>query len=75
MEQVRINRVSIAKIMLSAQFGLKFEPAREHFLRNRFLVCKVKTCCDACSPSDRCLQHDWDYGDLLKNSKTYSFKF
>lgn len=54
MEKVRIKRVSIPKIILSgAQFGLKFEPAREHFL-----VCKVETSCAACSPSDRCLQQN-----------------
>ena len=31
MERVRLKRVSIPKIMLSAQFGLKFEPARDQF--------------------------------------------
>lgn len=69
MEKVRVKRVSIPKIFLSAHFGLKFEPAREHFLLKHFLVCKVKTFCDSCSPSGSCLQHNWGYGDLLKNSK------
>jgi len=36
MERARLKRVSIPKITVSAQFGLKFEPAREHFFVSSF---------------------------------------